>query len=389
LISANQVFTALKQVDLTAHDVVKIEKILKDRGLVETIIKKHSKESEGMVDYLRRFWDYDQSPYIADKRSHGIKLGKTYARCCFERVNLYWAPYFEGKKIGEITRQSLKDFSVAVAKKYPKLSPMTLRQIRLVGVTALRWAFANELIPADPTIGLTGYSTKAKKRGVLSPKEAGDLFKLEWKDKRSMLINLVAMTTGLRIGEILALKVENVGEEYLTIEYSYSALDGMKSTKTDEERVVPVIAAIRDAMLNLARFNPYDNGYVFWGEKKERPCGSYTPAAELKKMLFRLRAGENPNPEKKKEVEEYWTKRNVVFHSWRHFYASRMTDKLEARKVMLATGHKTESVFKGYSDHALESDLMDVAVTTGEVFGRLLPDISIHALPQRAIGGSV
>jgi integrase len=376
LISANQVLVALKRVDLTVHDVAKIEKVLKDRGLVETIVKKGSKESEGMIDYLRRFWDYDQSPYIADKRSHGINLGRTYARCCLERVNLYWAPYFEGKKIGEITKQSLKDFSIAVAKKHPKLSSMTLRQIRLVGVTALKWAFANELIPGDPTIGLTGYSTKAKKRGVLSPKEAGDLFKLEWKDKRSMLINLVAMTTGLRIGEILALKVENIGEEYLSIENSFSAIDGLKSTKTDEDRVVPIIPAIRDAMLNLAKLNPHGNGYVFWGEKKERPCGSYTPAVELKKMLFRSRAGENPSNEKAKEASEYWAKRNVVFHSWRHFYASRMTDKLEARKVMLATGHKTESVFKGYSDHALESDLMDVAVTTGEVFGGLLPDVS-------------
>jgi hypothetical protein len=50
-----------------------------------------------------------------------------------------------------------------------------------------------------------------------------------------------------------------------------------------------------------------------------------------------------------------------------------MTDKLEARKVMLATGHKTEAVFQDYSGHALESDLNDVAVTTGEVFGKLLP----------------
>ncbi|GHU13792.1 hypothetical protein FACS1894161_4060 [Spirochaetia bacterium] len=161
-----------------------------------------------------------------------------------------------------------------------------------------------------------------------------------------MLINLVAMTTGLRIGEILALKVENIGEEYLTIESSFSAIDGLKSTKTDEDRIVPVISSIRDAMLNLAKFNPHGNGYVFWGEKKDRPCGSYTAAFELKRMLFRLRAGDTPTSEKKKEVEEYWAKRNVVFHSWRHFYASRMTDKLEARKVMLATGHKTESVFK-------------------------------------------
>jgi hypothetical protein len=156
-------------------------------------------------------------------------------------------------------------------------------------------------------------------------------------------------------------------------------------------------------MRGFAKFNPHGNGYVFWGEKKERPCASYTPAAELKKMLFRLRAGENPTSEKTKEVEEFWAKRNVVFHSWRHFYASRMTDKLEARKVMLATGHKTESVFKGYSDHALESDLNDVAVTTGEVFGGLLPVLSIGLIgkgspvefpgvvvnQQRATGASI
>jgi integrase len=76
-----------------------------------------------------------------------------------------------------------------------------------------------------------------------------------------------------------------------------------------------------------------------------------------------------------KEANEYWKKRNVVFHSWRHFYAARMTDKIEARKVMLATGHKTEAVFRGYADHALESDLEEVAVTMGEVFGGILPDV--------------
>jgi hypothetical protein len=61
------------------------------------------------------------------------------------------------------------------------------------------------LFPPTPTIGLTGYTDQGKKRGVLSPKEAEDLFKLDWKDKRAMLINLAAMTTGLRIGEIFAL----------------------------------------------------------------------------------------------------------------------------------------------------------------------------------------
>jgi hypothetical protein len=83
-------------------------------------------------------------------------------KCCLSPVNLYWVPYFQGIKIGEVTRQGLKNFSIAIAKKHPNLSSLTLRQIMLVGVTALRWAFANELIQAGPSIGLTGYSTKPK-----------------------------------------------------------------------------------------------------------------------------------------------------------------------------------------------------------------------------------
>jgi integrase len=254
---------------------------------------------------------------------------------------------------------------------------MTLRQIRLVGVTALKWAFANELIPIDPTIGLPGYTGKTKKRGILSPKEAEDLFKLDWKDKKVMLVNMVAMTTGLRIGEILALKAENIGEKYLVIENSFSAIDGLKSTKTEKDRLVPIIPAIRDAMLYLAKLNPHGNGYVFFGSEKTRPLTPDSPLKKLKKMLIILHAGENPSDEKIKESKDYWKKRNVVFHSWRHFYASRMADKIEARKVMLATGHTTEAVFRGYSDHALESDLTDVAYTTSEVFGGLVPEISI------------
>jgi integrase len=249
-------------------------------------------------------------------------------------------------------------------------------------VTALRWAAANKLISENPTQALPSYSSKARKRGVLSPEEAKALFSLKWQDVRYKLVNLVAMTTGLRIGEILAIRSSAIGEAYLNIEWSYSFTDGLKSTKTDEPRLVPVIPQIRDAMLQLARLNPHGDGYVFFGEKPNKPFDQHEPLKALKRTLVQLRAGENASEEAVKEAKEYWKKRNVVFHSWRHFYAARMIDKLEARKVMLATGHKTDAVFKGYSDHALESDLNDVAVTTGEVFGDLLPVLSIGLIGE-------
>ena len=62
-----------------------------------------------------------------------------------------------------------------------------------------------------------------------------------------------------------------------------------------------------------------------------------------------------------------------MFHSWRHFYASRMADRLEARKIMLVTGHKTRAVFDGYADHSLDSDLNEVAVASADMFNSIVP----------------
>jgi hypothetical protein len=210
-LSIAQVLSELKQADISSQDVQKIEKILQDKGLIP-LIRKDTPQAELLEDYLTRFWDYEKSPYVEEKHSHRLNITRKHTQESLERVNRYWAPYFKGKTIIEITRQDIKDFSLDVAKKKPNLSPLTLKQILRVGVTALRWAYANELIPADPTIRLPAYSSKTRKRGVLTPKEAMTLFRLDWKDERYFLANLVAMTTGLRIGEILALRMGNIGK---------------------------------------------------------------------------------------------------------------------------------------------------------------------------------
>jgi integrase len=376
-----------------------MEKILQSQGLITMIVKKNDLGSKVFSDFLIEFWDYDKSPYIQEKLSINQHVGKGRIRLATSRIKLYWLPYFKGLIMEEITRKRLKEFSIYLHKKYSSsLAPRTLKQIMNVGVHALRWAYSNEYISNDPTRYLPKYSIKQKDRGVLTPREAMTLFSLEWPDEQSFLINLIAMTTGLRIGEIIALHKEDIGEKYISVEHSYSSLDGLKSTKTDTPRGVPVIPAMREALLKMANKNPHDNGFIFFGPNKDDPSSINRPLFVLKKMLVKMKLGEElesyeilegdskeEKQRKRKEKKEaviravnYWKKRNVVFHSWRHFYAARMTDKLEARKVMLATGHKNEVVFKGYSDHRLESDLEEVAETTGEVFGGLLPEVIIR-----------
>jgi integrase len=392
-LSLAQVLNGLKTVSLTHDDILKIEKILQDQNLIQKIILKDSEKSLGLIDFLLEFWDYEKSPYIREKMHFGFKLGKSRVRLAVTRIKTYWAPYFKDITFADLDRKQIRDFSAYLFSTYSHLANSTIHSIFSAGIQAIRWAYANEYIAEDVTKYLPTFSAKMKERGVLSPEEATTLFSLNWPNKQNFLINLVAMATGLRLGEILALQMNDIGEKYLFITKSYSSIEGLKSTKTDSPRTVPIIPELRDALKEEGNKNPYGNGFIFFGIDSARPLRDGSPREYLQKMLvkmkmlkdacdFEIKKGDSASEKEekrnaKKEAEkiavEYWKSRNVVFHSWRHFYASRMRDKLESRKVMLATGHKTEAIFKRYTAHGLEGDLTEVFDTTNEVFGNIIP----------------
>ena len=76
---------------------------------------------------------------------------------------------------------------------------------------------------------------------------------------------------------------------------------------------------------------------------------------------------------KVQQAKEYWRARAVVFHSWRHYFAARMADQVEARKAMLATGHRDQVVFDAYANHIKAKTFGEVRTVATETFGRLLP----------------
>jgi hypothetical protein len=105
----------LKEADLGYQDLGKIEKILKEKGLVSVIVPKGTPESQLFEDYITGFWNYDRSPYVEEKLSHKLRIGKTHCKLSLERAKLHWIPFFKGKTLGEITRQDLKEFSKQLA----------------------------------------------------------------------------------------------------------------------------------------------------------------------------------------------------------------------------------------------------------------------------------
>ncbi len=330
--------------------------------------------------FLKKFWDYDRSEYIQDKLAHGQRFGRARAYDMSCRLKLHWEPYFSGKKLSEITKLDLKAFSTEIAKK--GLAPSTINHTIEVGTIALSWAHQNDLIATDPGEGLRSFSGASKKRGVLEPDEVARLFAEPWLDERSHVGNLVAATTGLRAGEILALRAEDIAKDRIFVRHSWSPKDRLKGTKTGEEREVPLLAEVRAALLALASRNPWGpRGFIFYSAKPDVPMDIKRLLDPLIERFIRMKAGTETDPESTEEARAAalaeWRSRNLTFHGWRHFYSARMADLIDARKIMTTTGHKTQSVFDAYADHARAGDFDEVGQASRLAFGKVL------ATPER------
>ena len=347
------------------------------------------------------------------------------------RFNRYWKPAFQGRTLNSITRQDLKGFALALAES--GLAPASVNKVMAVGTTCLSWAFREELLPADPTAGLVNFSGEAKKRGVLTLLEAQALFATKWKDARAYTASLLACTTGMRSGEVLALRQEDIGERVLSVRHSWSCYDGLEAPKNGEARKVPLLPEVRVKLLELARENPYGpGGFIFYGnlsdkpvdrsvlldgfkeackELGDNPSGWETDSASLEGdgEVWAIQGEKNPKGElrgtwtdpvlassvyqqripfaEEKLIEIRYrrslskpdaplvvdvTARGIVFHSFRHYYAARMADRMTADQVSRVTGHKSKAVFEEYADHITEENLEEVGRVGAEVFANIL-----------------
>jgi hypothetical protein len=59
---------------LTSEQVDHILAVLEERRLARGVALAKP-GSEPFLDFLHRFWDYDQSPYVEEKRTHGHRIG--------------------------------------------------------------------------------------------------------------------------------------------------------------------------------------------------------------------------------------------------------------------------------------------------------------------------
>jgi len=398
LITVDTILTNIRTAErLDPDDVERILRTLADRGYVISGTPADSPATEDTVVFLLRFWTWNESPYVREKLCRGHAITKGHVANRYRWIMKYWEPVFRGVPLVQLTRGAIRDFADSLSEK--PITAGTRNHVLLSGTVALRWAHQNEILRTDVTTGIKSYSGTTKRRGTLTLDEAESLFSLTWADERARLANLTAALTGLRQGEIVALRLQDIGDDRLYVRNARGIDGTMKSTKTGATREVPILPALRDALRDQAGRSPYPTGpgsFVFWSTvTPDRPMDPRPLTLALYDALLRLhctddevagakRADVTRNSDKKPDdddiraerkvsvIRDRWRSRNINFHSWRHFYSSTLAGKLDARTVMSATGHRSESVFAQYADHVNAERFERVAQAAGETFGRIV-----------------
>jgi len=357
------VIRVISKSELNADDALRIVSKLKSMGLIDIpAVKNTGRGAEPFVPFLENFWDFDKSEYIQDKLAHGYRFTRRHAHECLKRVKSDLKPFFGDKKINCVTKDDLNTLSNQLAER--GLATSTINLILMVCQTPLKWCYRQGIIPVDPSAGLTKFSIRNKKRGVLTVEEARALFythKELWKDKRAYVASLLSAATGARQGECLAIRRSDIGEETINISHSYSNLDGLKCPKNGESRNVPLLPFVRDALFNLLNDNPHkvDDPFVFYSSSTDRPVDCQVLLSGLQKTLGKLGID--------------CKGRNISFHSWRHFFCSQSTQKISGEKVAKVSGHLSESVFKKYADHVEVENVREVGDAISAVFENIIP----------------
>ena len=307
-------------------------------------------------EYASSWWQWDTCPYVLARRAAGTELHpgikQSYVKSSNLWTNHYLVPYFGKYKLSDINVDMINTFWQVLKEKHG-LAPKTINNIRSVFIIMMKEAVNRGIIGSNPVEKTFARTVDKKKRRLLTDEECAKLFDIDrikylWNDRIVYYVySLVAGLTGLRAGELLALTINEVNQNKIIVRKSYNESYGMSTTKTSEERVVPITSEIYRYLYVAWQSHPNDeNDFIFSFDGK-KPMNEGRARAAFYKAMEKIGISE------KERVE-----RGITFHSWRHkFTTDCVKSNMHPEKIMALTGHKSAEMLLRYTDLDAEKDL--------------------------------
>ncbi|MDC7241166.1 MAG: site-specific integrase, partial [Spirochaetales bacterium] len=205
------------------------------------------------------------------------------------------------------------------------------------------------IIPRNPLELVKQLARQNAKRDIFSDDEITSLFPTDdtelfdlWDEQRLAVSIYLLYCTGIRSGELRALRWKDViwDDELggLSIMHAVKNNQEIGLPKNGKTRVVVMDqrgAKLLTNWLDATPFNEMDD-LIFYGSSRSTPMERGVLSKKLIKVLAKL------------EIDT--SKRNLVVHSFRHTFNTRMRRVLPQETLQMLTGHQSKEMSEHY-DH--------------------------------------
>ena len=324
--------------------------------------------------YAKDFFDWD-GPYIKHLRNRNRKIGKTHASHMNSIINNRLNDYFGKKKLSEITTHDIEKWQDKMLES-PRnkdndkpYTPTSINHALICLRTIMKQAVKEGYINSNPCEGIEKLSNNKKDRGALTDEEGMKLFSdpSTWKNKHHYWICRLSYETGMRFGEVIALKRKYVKDGFISVVHSWSEEDGLKDPKTKRsKRQLKVTKKLTTELKIWMEESPYkkQDDFIFYSANRDKP---YYFKRGIYKTLHERMRDIGISDEKR-------VKRNIVFHSLRHSFNTRMRNKgIPDFLIQAYMGHSSPVMTDNYTDVMMASfdDVVNVQEKEHEMMDKL------------------
>jgi integrase len=343
--------------------------LIKDGNLVPKDCRSTSRMDTTFSEFATDWWTWGHCGYIASQLALGFHISQSYAETNRRLLEKYIVPAFGKQPLGQITPGSIERWMRVMVtpgrtdkegKPVRVLASKTVKNIVSILSVMLEDARRQGLIAANPCKEVRMMAVRSKSRGVLTVSEVRLLFDehTKWDNPIARTANLLAAMTGMRSGEICALRCMDVKSDHIHVEHSYDERFGLKCTKTGDVRDLPLPEKVLE-LLHVMLSNRKPNEFLF-----ASPLNSVRPISRAS-LLSALQRALKEIGISKQQIRD----RNIGFHSWRHFLNSQLLSHgISGEKTRLITGHTTEDMTRRYSHFSVE-DYGDILEVTAKIVG--------------------
>ena len=297
------------------------------------------KKTPTFAEFSVGWWDVKTCQYLKSRMAKRT-ISTSYARQGKRHLEKHLIPAFGKKPLDAITSRDVDAWMVSYLD--GGWAPNSVNLMFTILKVMLEFAVKKGLIEKNPCADVQRAAHRKTKVEIMTVAEVKRLFDPAdldrlWAQEAHYTLNMLAATTGMRLGEIQGLRGEKVYADFVEVSRQYNGFREFTDTKTHDTRYVTIPAVVVRGLFRLKEFN--GDGFLFSTDGGKTPMSRSAISEHFHKALDAIDID---------RAEQ--TRRGLTFHKWRHFLNTtlRMGNVADS-KVRGLTGHKSEAMTDHYT----------------------------------------